>query len=476
MGFPTRGIKLLNNRSVRRRPTRSTGSQPVPRLSLLTNHSIKSCLGLALMWALLASPAVAQQYVSKQVDEAARNVRYRAQQYAKSGSGGDEEYKRYIDNYAIPKLTDARPQGLAELGKLRYELFRDFIVGAAPSVQQDLTRKLMSEMQKVVLNNGGPFHPSVRYNAILIIGMLDTTYPDGRERTSVVLPAANEFLTNVVKEGLAGGKAPAPLVVGALVGLERHASVLGSLTAANQKATIDALVSIIETEDLPLEVSSSVEQWIRLMAARGLAATKSLGEGNRHHQALLKVINNDQLKLNIRCQAAEMLTELAPAYQNANGIDEKQLTQAMLQLASDVAADERQKAIDYRRKVVRGGVGSSYDTGEVQLPDPYQIRRTVLRLRGVLGAMRSARPAVKDEAMQQVLTDIERHLATTLQVAENKEVIALNLADEVMKMSSQVETIAARVGVEAAEPLPEDDEEEEEEVVGGVPVLGAEGQ
>jgi hypothetical protein len=254
------------------------------------------------------------------------------------------------------------------------------------------------------------------------------------------------------------------------VGLERHAAVLGSLPAANQKATIDALISVVETKELPMEVSSSVEQWMRLMAARGIAATKSLGEGNRHHQALFSLINNEEVKLNIRCQAAELLSGMTAAYQAASGIDEQKLTQSLLQLASDVAADERQKALDYEKLTIRGGA-NSYDTSEVELPDPYQVRRTVLRLRGTLGALKAAKSAVKNAEMQTTLADVEKEMTTVLELAETKDVIAINLARDVKKMANQVEAIASEVGVEAVEPAAEEEDEEE---VAGAPTIQAE--
>lgn len=444
---------------------------PERRTQLFKSRRLLAFAGLLLGWGLFIAPAGAQQYTSLEIDESAKNLKYKAQQFAKSGAGAEADFKAYINTYAIPKLTDSRPQGLAELGKLRYEVFRDFVLAADSTRQAELTKSLQDSMQKVVLNNGGPFHPAVRYNAIIVIGLLDSTYSDGRERAAVPLPAANEFLTNVVKQGVADGKAPAFLVVGALVGLERHASVVASLPAANQKATLDALISVIEAKELPLEVSSSVEQWMRLIAARGIAATKSLGEGNRYHQALFSLINNEQAKLNIRCQAAELLAGLSTAYQSANGIDERQLAQSLLQLASDVAADERQKALDYEKKTIRGGL-NTYETSEVKLPDPYQVRRTVLRLRGTLAALKAARPAVKNAEMQTTLGDVEKELATVLAIAEDKDVIAINLARDVKKMANRVETIAGQAGIEAVEPVEEEDEEEE---VAGAPTIQAEG-
>src|SRR5690606_31118018 len=125
--------------------------------------------------------------------------------------------------------------------------------------------------------------------------------------------------------------------------------------------------------------SSSVEQYMRLMAARGLAATKSLGTANKHHEALFHLINNEDVKLNTRCQAAKLLANLSEPYKTATGLDERQVTQSLLQLTSDVAASERQRALDYEKKTIRGfDVGAS---SEVPLPDPYQVRRTVMRLR-----------------------------------------------------------------------------------------------
>ena len=75
--------------------------------------------------------------------------------------------------------------------------------------------------------------------------------------------------------------------------------------------------------------------------------------------------------------------------------------------------------------------------------------------------------------MQASLADVEKELATVLQLAETKDVIAINLARDVKKMASQVEAIAGEVGVEAVEPAP--DEEEEDEEVAGAPTIQAEG-
>jgi hypothetical protein len=417
----------------------------------------------AISMILLAPIAWSQQYTTLPVDEAAKGLRLKAAQFAKTRAGNSADLNNYITTYALPKMTDSRPQGLSELSKLRYELFRDFVLAAEPGVQKLLTELLMTEMQKIAGNSGGQFHPSVRYNAVLIIGQLDSTYADDRtQRPAVPLPAANQLLTNLVKQGVADGKVPAHLVVGALVGLERHAGVIGSLPAANQAATIDALTSLIVAKELPLEVSSSVEQYMRLMAARGLAATKSLGNANKLHESLFGLINDEGVKLNIRCQVAELLPAMAEAYKNATGLDERQLTQGLLQLASDVCVDERQRAKDYEQKTLRGF--TNFNTSDVELPDPYQVRRTVLRLRGVMAALRTVGPAIKDAGMKQSIDDVQKQIATTLQQAEDKGVLPLNLAKQVQTMAGQVESVANQAGVEAAEPAPAEEEEDEEEV------------
>lgn len=407
-----------------------------------------------LLLLLLGGPlASAQNYDSKPIEESARLLRYKAQQFAKFRQGESADFTRYMTRYVLPKLADPSPQGLGELAKTRYELFRDFVYPSEPQIQQQLTRVLLLEMGKLAQNEGGNFHPSVRYNAAIVLGMLDATYADDRTRTPAVpLPAANELLTKLAQQGNAGGDIPATLVIGALVGLERHASLLGSLPPANRAATVAALQAIATNDDLSLDVANSVKLHVRYMACRALAATQNLGDGNKNHSAIFSLITHEDMKLNNRARSAELLRSFRTAYGQASDLDQRRITRDLLQLASDIAADENQRALDYERRSLRGGGGGAGLNYDINLPDEYQVRRIVLRMRALTAALEAVKPAIKDAELAQALEGVSQSIHKVRNIAEDKNVIELNLAAAMKTMARDVEAIAGRIGVEAAEP------------------------
>lgn len=420
-------------------------------------------LSLPLVLLLLTcQSATAQGYDSKPIDEGARLLRYKAQQFAKFRQGDSADFTRYMTKYVLPKLADPSPQGLGELAKTRYELFRDFVFPSEPQIQQQLTRVLLAEMGKLAQNDGGNYHPSVRYNAVIVLGMLDATYADDRTRTPAVpLPAANELLTKLAQQGNEESDVPATLVIGALVGLERHASLIGSLPAANRTATLAVLQAIATNNDLSLDVAASVKLHVRYMACRALAATKNLGEANKNHSAIFSLVTHEDMKLNSRARSAELLSPLRTAYGEANGLDQRRITRDLLQLASDIAADERQRALDYERRSLRGGAGGGGFDSNINLPDEYQVRRIVLRTRAITAAIDAVKPAIKDAELAQSLDGVAQAVVKVRNIAEDKNVIELNLAAAMKTMARDVEAIAGRIGVEAAEPTELEEEEAE---------------
>lgn len=414
---------------------------------------------------LCAMPELcAQQYDGKPFDASAKSDRFKAQRYAKTKTGEVAAYQNYI-KYHLYKMTDPSPEGLAELADLRYSLFRDFVRPAEASVQKQLTNVLLSEMQKVAGNQGGNYHPSVRYNAILIIGMLDEVYADDRSQTPAKpLPAANELLTKIAADAVGDGALPPPLVVAGLVGLERHAGSLSELPQANQKATVEALKNIVVAKELSLDVTKSVEQWVKIMAARALVATKSLGTNNDIHQALVKLIGNPDYKLSNRAQVAGMLGSLSEAYTSAQGLDEKAISKVLMQLASDIAADEKQRAQKKQDDVVnRRGNFNRFSRIDADIPDEYQVRRIVMRLRGLNSALTSVMPAIKDANQKKVLEDIQKVVnPVRLEAEDTKQLVILELTRNVKTMANQIDAITSAVGIEAAEPTDIEEEEAEE--------------
>ncbi len=95
-------------------------------------------------------------------------------------------------------MTRTEPDKLGDVGKLREDLFKTFLWKSTdPTLQHDLTQLAFGQMEKIVGADNPPCHPAARYNAILIIGLLDEKYsPDGRQPPVVYAPATKAMTSD----------------------------------------------------------------------------------------------------------------------------------------------------------------------------------------------------------------------------------------------------------------------------------------
>ncbi len=426
---------------------------------------------LSLAFGLAAAPVASGQgrYTSDEVKDMGRYRATSAKAYARAPSGNADDrnqFGRFLLDVYFPSMTQYDASSLANLGRMRYDFMRNFVRGAAPAAQKDATQLAHKKMKEIVK---GPYHPSVRYNAMLILGDLDATYSGQGGEPPAPLPDANKYLTSYVSNGINTERAPAFLIVGALIGLERHAASLAQLPAANRSATAGALLAVLEKDGFPHEISPSVSQWIKVIAARGLASVGVLGDGNRVHNSMLKFIGDETARLNNRVRVAELLEAYGEAYKSAAGIDERQTVQTFLQLASDIAADEKERALDYEEGALgRGGGGAPggfrYNQN-TELPDEYQVRRLLHRLNGLNKGITAVRPAIGDERLGALLDQVLTATNPVIGTATARNMVLLNLTRDVKQMADVVAQTSASLGVEAVEAPPESDEEEEAEML-----------
>lgn len=430
-------------------------------LSALRITIVAFLIGAASLVAMAKADA---QYATRPIDEQAKRLgATRAKSYARTGTGDaatQAAFAAYVEGYLLPLMTQSEPAALADMSKQRYDFMRSYLWGAAPPVQQLVTEATFKQMSDVIR---GQYHMAVRYNAMLMLGDLDAKYAT-RDTAPQPLPKANALLTNYVSRGIDEPRAPAALITGALIGLERHAKSLDTLPAENQAATVAALLKVLEKDEFPHDVSPSVAQWMRVIAARGLANTKSLGEGNKYHSAIVKALGDEQTRLNTRVRLAELLDQYKTAYASATGIDERATVQALLQLASDIAADENARAVKYENGTGPGGRTPGYDTFNTGTPMPseYQVRRIVLRLLGLKKGIQAVKPAIKDPKLLAALDEVVKAVDPVISTASQRMVVELNLTRDVKQMAASVASTTASLGVEAVEAPPESDEEEAE--------------
>ena len=96
------------------------------------------------------------------------------------------------------------------------------------------------------------------------------------------------------------------MILGALIGLERHAQFRESLPPEAVTAMSAALLKLV-TNDTPIqEMDRDAYSWMRLRAASALARLGSVGDKNAINNAIVKLAASGK-SLDDRCAAAALL-------------------------------------------------------------------------------------------------------------------------------------------------------------------------
>jgi hypothetical protein len=203
--------------------------------------------------------ANAQQYRSETPDKTSRAYGANARLWVTNPgiyAADKEHFKDYFEKYYFPNMTQADEADLGKLGDERYNLFKKFLWATNNSqLQQELTDLAFNDMRAIAIAKDPPYHPAVRYNAVLVLGMLDQQYGvdvGANRRAPIPLPKANEFLTLIVSYAAQDKQVPPPLVLSALIGLERHAQFHSGLDAQHVTAMTAALLRLVSHEQ-PIE-------------------------------------------------------------------------------------------------------------------------------------------------------------------------------------------------------------------------------
>ena len=423
----------------------------------MAKASISRSLGLIVFaWLLVSSAAplaVAQQYETKPVDNKARLLGPTAQNCVKVPARYATDKDRFIEyfqKYFFPALTRYEPNDLAELGKMRDELLSRYLWASRDErLQSDLTELAFAELQPV--GRSSKFHPAVRYNAILILGMLDQTYPiqgGPNQRPPVPLKQATAELTLIVDYAAQDKPVPPFLVVGALIGLQRHALYHDRLDRATVEAMSAAVLKLAAKDESLPEVDSKVAEWMRIQAATVLANLGSPGPNGEVLTVLTKTIAGEtvpKMSLDARCQVAALLKQMK--FEGAK-VDGQAMAEALLQLAMAVGDSEGKQAKAFEdMQIPGGGFGGGYGgaprgKGRLRL-DPetlqweYDTRILLARLgdlRTGLTAAKAIAPADKQPVFDAVLAAI----APAVAAAESSDTIDLTVAGEVLGMAAQI--------------------------------------
>lgn len=407
---------------------------------------------VSIVLTLLATAASAQeapQYRTDQIDADASRGQSAARASIKDPARFSTDKAKVDDYFAksyFPAMTQAGPKEFESLGKLRYELFNTFLRPAThEAFQQDVTQLAYAFMTRVVTAKDPPYHPAVRYNAVLVIGMLDQRYgveAAGANKPPQPLPDANTFLVRILGEANKNNPIVTPaLVVGSLIGLQRHAQFRQSLTPEAVTAMTDAVLKIATRDEPILEADRETMAWIRVKAAEVLAQLGTVGPDNAIHDALLKLINTSR-SLDDRCLVAAQLPKIN--YEGAK-VDGKATADIIFKLARDVGDAEKTRATDFEGLRIGGVVGAPPTTRNPRsgldpygMPEPFArgpLLARAIQLRAGIGAVKPVLPT----ELQAKADEIIKAIGAVIEAASNKDTGDLVVTERVKAMAKAME-------------------------------------
>lgn len=411
------------------------------------HHRSARTTALAILAAVLAinvvATTLAQEYLTLPLDPNAGKNRAVAQQCLRDPAyyaANKAKFDEYFNNFMFPSMTRTEPDKLGDVGKVRDDLFKYFILKATdPQLQHDLTELTFKSMAKIVGAQNPPCHPAARYNAILILGQLDDSYA-APEKPSL---QANKALIAVVDSATTANRFSPAVILGAIIGLERHAQLKDTLPPESVNAMRAALLKLVTHADPIQEMDRDAYSWLRLRAASALARMGSVGEKNAVHDAIVKLAATNK-SLDDRCAALALLEKIN--YKDVK-LDDSATLEPIFALARDVAAAEDKRADTFQdqgggaggfvpgRSFEPGGVatgGSTYD------PNAYPRRQTLARLSSIKTGLTTVKGGISPDGQKKV-DAVLAAITPVINAAAGKDT-DLTLAQAIHTMTAAINT------------------------------------
>lgn len=246
-------------------------------------------------------------YDGLDIKQAHRQTASRIKRVLRSDSleANQPRFDEFFREYALARIVPRQPD--VDVGKARAELRTYIDIADNQQALDRLNTLAMEEMTKAVEGN---YHPAARYNAVLVIGMLDQRHAD-RSSPPVPLPAATEYLLSILegqRDVFDAARIHDALTTGAIVGMERHAKY--GLSDDHRTRLTQALLPLVKQEEPPAGRDEQAHLWMRVAAARTLAELKTTGDGNEVVEALRAMMNDKKLPLTTRCRIAAALGKM----------------------------------------------------------------------------------------------------------------------------------------------------------------------
>ena len=308
-------------------------------------------MGFLLVCFVLLLPTgtlAAQNYIQTQVDKKmAKTVRTTTindmlrEGFKKPNSEAifDEYYKKCV----FPEWTD--PANFSTHGKqaksLRRRIIKDLDRAGKGPVYDHFNQLILDQMLEFVKGN---YHPATRFNAMLLIGELNTEKP-GFNKSPDPLPKALPILLAAVQDdSLPGG-----VRFAGLLGVVRH-SKYGAKDKKDREKIDKLLLSLVAMRDVPAGRSKAGHGWFRRIAMDTLARRGSPGPNGIAAKAVASVIGESDAPLSVRCDAAEDLGWFR--LRSDTGVNPDAVASMLKDLFKAVANEEIEQAEEDKEYVI----------------------------------------------------------------------------------------------------------------------------
>lgn len=275
----------------------------------------------------------------------------------------------YYRNYALARWTVPDKQHLVAgyVNELKNELARCY----TPNRSNPGHDKLVEEVYRFMEGCTRPdirvnLSPTVRLNAVLMLGELNEVEPSG-SRAAKPLAKALPLLLNRATDP----QQIDAVRLGALIGIRRHCRLMDE-NAPIPNEIVQALVSLLRAKEPERVRSDEGHAWLRLLAIQTFGDLRGRPNSVAVAKELLNVLAETDSPEFLRYAAAEALGNLD--YGNAAGLDMNVMLQALGLLAIEVCDQERQRLrdeLESKRAPAPsgyGGYGGDYMTGGMEAP------------------------------------------------------------------------------------------------------------
>ncbi len=313
--------------------------------------------------------------VQKSIRETARDVdKMTKGALPLSDPTNKRKFDAYFNKYIFARMTD--PSLAGQYAAMRRKFFRDSIVRARPDVHAYIVGLTLRYMTSVAQSKRLLFSPASRYNAMLIIGLLNEQEATGigskRQPPKPYLSA----LDTMLKE-FRNPQQIDEVRVACLVGIHRHALLDAALAMSGQ-----GRLSRDRTRDLLTEMQGLAaaatpppgrtlegHNWMRRRAIDVIGALGMVNSAGETAQMLDRIVTDAKAPISLRCTAALAIGRLK--FTAAEGYDAAKAAKQIGQIAAIACRNElshweqqikRQEERE-KRKATGGGVQSQMAGG-----------------------------------------------------------------------------------------------------------------